>query len=65
MKKQMQNRPAQVCLQVERMRRLYSGIGEPLPVDVIFDLHRHLGAALKCAEEEKTKSCGRKMRTQA
>lgn len=38
--------------QVERMRKLYSRIGEPLPVDVIIDLYRHLDGALQLAREE-------------
>lgn len=31
---------------VENLRRIYSQIGEPLPVDIIIDLYQHLGPAL-------------------
>ena len=37
--------------QVERIRKLYSQIGEPLPADIIIDLHRCLGPALEAADE--------------
>ena len=39
--------------QTLRMRRLYSQIGEPLPVDVIIDLCRHLDRALDIADERE------------
>ena len=44
---------ARVNEQTLRMRRLYSRIGEPLPVDVIIDLCRHLDTALEIADERK------------
>ena len=47
MEKQRQNSYARATKQVEEMRRLYSRIGQPLPVDIIIDLHRHLAAALE------------------
>ena len=36
-----------VAAQVMRIRRLYSHLGEPLPADIIIDLHRHLAPALE------------------
>jgi len=57
MEKQMKNRSVQAGRQLERMRRLYSEIGEPLPVDVMFDLHRHLGSALELAEQNQKMRC--------
>ena len=53
--KQQKNRIARVNDQALRMRRLYSQIGEPLPVDVIIDLYRHLDKALEIAEERENK----------
>lgn len=64
MEKQRQNNCARITRQVEEMRRLYSRIGEPLPVDVILDLYRHLGSALELAERKKP-GRGRKPRAQA
>lgn len=62
MKKQ-KNRYARVSDQAMRMRRLYSQIGEPLPVDVIIDFYRHLDKALEIANEDtlrgKKTACGR------
>ena len=49
-------------LQVERMRSLYSQIGEPLPVDVIIDLHRHLDAAIDMAKGSEAALYKRKNR---
>ena len=46
--------------QLLRMRRLYSQIGEPLPVDVIIDLCRHLEQALEFADESKNGLRGKK-----
>lgn len=57
MEKQMKNRCVQASRQLERMRRLYSEIGEPLPVDVMLDLHRHLGSALELAEQNQKMRC--------
>lgn len=51
MEKRKINHYAQTVQQVESMRRLYSKIGQPLPADIIIDLHRHLGTALQMAEE--------------
>lgn len=42
----------EISTRVERARRIYSGIGEPLPVETIIDLHRHLGKALEMARME-------------
>lgn len=54
MQKQKQH-TARVNDQILRMRRLYSQIGEPLPVDVIIDFCQYLDKALEIADgEEKT-----------
>ena len=42
-----------VAAQVNRIRKLYSRIGEPLPADVIIDLHRHLAPVLEEAAVKK------------
>ena len=39
--------------QVERVRKLYAQIGEPLPEDVVIDLLQHLDRALELAEEDE------------
>lgn len=43
MEKQRQNSYQQVSERVERVRKIYSRIGEPLPVEIIMDLYIHLG----------------------
>ena len=53
MEKEPKNQYERVAGQVKRIRRLYSRIGEPLPADVIIDLHRHLAPALEAAESRK------------
>lgn len=65
MEKQRENRYAHATKQVEEMRRLYSRIGQPLPVDVIINLHRHLGSALEMHENDGPKPRRRKQRAQA
>lgn len=65
MEKPMKNRRAQVPRQVERMRALYSQIGEPLPVETMLELHRHLGAALEQNEDQRNQTKNRKKRMQA
>ena len=52
MEKQRNNRYAHVSQQVDKMRRIYSQIGEPLPVDVMMDLYQHLGGALELWREK-------------
>ena len=42
-----------VAARVNRVRKLYSRIGEPLPVDIIIDLHRHLAPALEAVAKQK------------
>ena len=42
-----------IANQVRRVREIYSRIGEPLSVDTIIDLHRHLGPALKAAARSR------------
>ena len=60
--KQQKNHIARANDQVLRMRKLYSQIGEPLPVDVIIDLHQHLGKVLELQNESENKYC-RSMKT--
>lgn len=61
MKKLERNARIQVTEQVRRMRRLYSEIGEPLPAEVLIDLHLHLGKALEAGGRAKsTKNSRRK-----
>lgn len=55
MNQQTKNRYVAVTRQVDSMRRLYSRIGQPLPVDIIIDLHHHLGKALDLACRAKPK----------
>ena len=50
MERRQKNRHARVTEQVERMRKLYAQIGEPISVEIIEDLYRYLGAALHAAE---------------
>lgn len=54
MEKQRKNTYVQVSRQVDQVRRIYSGIGEPLGVDIIIDLHHHLGKALEIGANCKT-----------
>ena len=53
MNQQTKNRYVAVTQQIDSVRRIYSGIGQPLPVDIIIDLHHHLGKALTLAEQTK------------
>lgn len=53
MNQQTKNRYVAVTQQVDSVRRIYSAIGQPLPVDIIIDLHHHLGKALSLAEQIK------------
>lgn len=51
-----QNRYERVAAQVDRVRALYSRIGEPLPADTIIDLYRSIGPALEAVgERERSK----------
>ena len=65
MKQQKENHCAETSRQVERMRQLYSKIGEPLPVNVIIDLHRHLSDALELKKGERSSQCEKKNHLQA
>lgn len=60
MEKQRKNHYARASDQAMRMRKLYSQIGEPLPVDVIIDLYRHLDKALEFANESENMPRSRK-----
>ena len=53
----------QVAAQVSRVRKIYSRIGEPLPADIIIDLHRHLAPALETVQVPQTER--RKRRKEA
>ena len=53
MQKKQGNQYEHVAAQVGRIRRLYSQIGEPLPADIIIDLHRHLAPVLEEAAPRK------------
>ena len=49
--KREQNRDYErAAAQVSRVRKIYSSIGEPLPVDIIIDLHHHLAPALEAVQ---------------
>ena len=65
MEKQRQSRYARSAKQVEEMRRLYSDIGQPLPANIIIDLHRHLGKALDLQAQMQPRARGKKRRAQA
>lgn len=43
----------QVRARVSRIQKIYSAIGEPLPVDLIFDLCRCLPMVLRAAKPPK------------
>lgn len=50
MERRQKNRHARVTEQVERLRRLYAQIDEPLPMEIITDLYQYLDAALQTAD---------------
>ena len=50
MEKQRKSSYQQVSERVERVRRIYSRIGEPLPVEIIIELYRHLGSVPEIEE---------------
>ncbi len=43
-----------ISYRVNRIRRLYSEIGEPLDANTIIDLYCHLDGALQQLQKEKT-----------
>ena len=55
MEKQRKNSYQQVSERVERVRRIYSRIGEPLPVEIIIELYRHLGNMPQAEERHALK----------
>lgn len=65
MEKQNYDRCAHVGMQVDKLREIYSQIGEPLPVDVMIDLYRHLPDALELCRTEKTPGKRFKMKNKA
>ena len=52
---------ARVDAQLERMRRLYDQIGEPLPEEIYGELKQHLGRALELADKEAMHTRTRKL----
>ena len=54
MNQQTKNRYVAVTQQIDRVRRIYSQIGQPLPAEIIIDLYRHLGAVMD--QNQKTES---------
>lgn len=47
-----QNRYREIDRQVKKVREIYSGIGQPLPADVIIDLYLHLGKVQEAVRAE-------------
>ena len=60
MQTEQKNQYEQIAAQVNRVRQIYSRIGEPLPVDVIIDLYRHLAPALEAGADRKVRRKRRK-----
>ena len=52
MNEQSTDRSLRASRQADRMRALYTQIGEPLPEEIVIDLLQHLDRALELAEEE-------------
>ena len=46
MEKRMQTGFAETRERVDRVRKIYSQIGEPLSADIIIDLYQHLGKVM-------------------
>ena len=61
MRKEQEKQYERVAAQVKRVRRLYSQIGEPLPVDIIIDLHQHLATALEAVAAPEKKRPKRRL----
>jgi len=51
MNQQTENRYVAVTRQIDSVRKLYSRIGQPLPADIIIDLHHYLGKAMELCRE--------------
>lgn len=62
MEKRRQSSYQQLTERVERVRKIYSRIGEPLPVEIIIDLYRHLGS-MPQAEERPVKNRKRSIKS--
>ncbi|MDY5219877.1 MAG: hypothetical protein ACI4O8_01360 [Aristaeellaceae bacterium] len=60
MKKQKTERYARTVRQVKQVQQIYSRIGEPLPVEILIDLHQHLGRAMELAEETRCAHRGKR-----
>ena len=65
MNPQTENRYVAVTQQVQSVRRIYSQIGEPLPADVIIDLHLHLAEAMRLHRSQTKKTAKVKRKIQA
>lgn len=50
MKQQKMDRFPRTMRRVERVRSIYSQIGEPLPVDILIELYQYLDKALELAD---------------
>ena len=61
MRRETREQYARVAKQVKRTRELYSQIGEPLPVDIIIDLHLHLAPALEAAKRPRRRGGKRRL----
>ena len=61
MQREQKDQYERVSAQVSRMRKLYSRIGEPLPADIIIDLHHHLAPALEAVANPRKGRCKRRM----
>lgn len=51
---------SRISYRVNRIRRLYSKIGEPLDANTIIDLYCHLDGALQQLQREKSSSSFKK-----
>lgn len=51
MNQQTKNRYGAVTQQINSVRKIYSDIGQPLPAEIIIDLHQYLGKAMDIARE--------------
>lgn len=61
MNQQTKNSCTTVAQQISGVRTLYSRIGEPLPADVLIDLHHYLGTAMQLYHQmQKSKTVKRK-----
>jgi len=62
---QTKNRYVAVTQQIDSVRRLYSQIGQPLPAEIIIDLHHHLGTAMQMYRSGTRSNIKKKNRIQS